>query len=57
MQNALKKRKEKGYAAKFHKKKTGKRNIKKIKELADMKELGIITEEEFETKKKQLLEL
>lgn len=45
------------FIAKFHKKKTGKRNIKKIKELADMKELGIISEEEFETKKKQLLGL
>lgn len=45
------------FVAKFHKKKTGKRNIKKIKELADMKELGIISEEEFETKKKQLLGL
>lgn len=45
------------FIVKCNKKNIGKKKIKNLKELADMKELGIISEEEFETKKKQLLEL
>lgn len=42
---------------KHKKKRTGKKKIKNLKELAEMKELGLITEEEFEAKKKEFLGL
>lgn len=41
------------FFTKYRKKKTGKKKIRKIKDLAEMKELGIISEEEYEAKKKQ----